>query len=250
MRILIIESDKEATRHLEKLIRELAPEKKVVGHCGSVKETIEWFRNHPLPHLIFSVVQLPDGLSFEALKSLDNKVPVIFTCTFEKYAIESFKVQGIDYLLKPVKKEDLLQALKRYETDFSYRRQPGKSTAIFSLPSPYRERFIVSRGKEMKLIQAVEIAYCYAENKLVYLVTNTGDKYTIDFTMDQLEQLLDPKIFFRINRQFLVNISSIVRMTPASKSRLALTLQPETRYETITSNERTADFRKWLIGSL
>ena len=102
----------------------------------------------------------------------------------------------------------------------------------------------------MKLIQAVEIAYCYAENKLVYLVTNTGDKYTIDFTMEQLEKLLDPKIFFRINRQFLVNIASIVRMTPASKSRLALTLQPETRYETITSNERTADFRKWLIGSL
>ena len=100
----------------------------------------------------------------------------------------------------------------------------------------------------MKLIQAVEIAYCYTENKLVYLVTGIGEKYTIDFTLEQLEKLLDPKIFFRINRQFLVNISSIARMKPASKSRLALTLRPETRYETITSNERTAEFRKWLTG--
>lgn len=250
MRILIIENDQEDIKHLEKLLTELAPEKKVVGRCRTVKEAGEWFQTHPLPHLIFSAVQLPDGLSIDMLRMLNNKIPVIFTCTFDKYAIDSFKVQGIDYLMKPVKKDELVQALKRYESNFSNRQNLAEAPRPFPGISPYRERFIVSRGKDMKVISTTEIAYCYTENKIVYLVTGAGEKYTIDFTLEQLEKMLDPKIFFRINRQFVVSISSIVKMTPASKSRLALTLHPETRYGTITSNERTADFRKWLTGIL
>ncbi len=251
MRILVIESDMPGARHLQKLLRELAPEKKIVEHCRTVKEAEKWLGTHPAPDLIFSAVQLSDGISLGILKKLNNKTPVIFTCTNEKYAIESFRVNGIDYLLKPVKKEHLQEALKRYENNFASRQNVAQTTSKNVIANPaYQQRFVVNMGKQMKLLQAAEIAYFFTESRIVYIVTSAGDKFVTDYTLEQLSQLLDPKMFFRINRQFIINISSIVKMAPASKSRFELTLKPESRYQTITSNERTADFRKWLTGVL
>ena len=252
MRILVIESDPVAARHLQKLLRELAPEKKIVGLCRTTGQAEAWFRSHPAPDLVITAVQLSDGLIFSVLKKLNgNRVPIIFTCTYDKYAVEGFRANGIDYLLKPVKKEQLLEALHRYDAHFASRQHLLHNTSPSPQVSlPYQQRFIVSVGKQMKLIQAAEIAYFYTENKIVYLVTATGDKFITEYSLEELSKLLNPKIFFRINRQFIINISSIVKMSPASKSRLELTLKPEPRYETVTSNERTADFRKWLTGIL
>lgn len=232
---------------MEKLIKKIAPAKKIVGRCYSIQEATEWFRLNPPPDLVFSVVQLPDGLTFEFFRKLNHKVPVIFTCSFERYALDAFKANGIDYLVKPVREEELREALNKYETIFSKRDTIKGQHGVNNHPH-YQERFIITVGKQMKLVPTEEIAYFYTENKLVYLVTESGEKFTTDFTLEQLEKILDPHKFFRINRQFTISISSILKMIPASKSRLKLLLKPETRYETITSFERTAKFRKWLVG--
>lgn len=249
MRTLIIENDTEAFQQLKKLLEELAPEKKIAGHCSSIKDAVQWLQHNAAPDLIFSVVQLPDGLSFEIFKKLENKVPVIFTCKYDKHAMAAFKANGIYYILKPVKKRELQEALKKYDACFARGRGHYKTNrSPVQIPSRYQERFMVSVGAQMKLLKTEEIAYFYTENKVVYLVTLGGTKYAVDYTLERLYPLLNPHFFFRINRQFIINISAIVQMTPASKSRLQLTLRPATDHNTITSFERTEDFRKWVLG--
>jgi DNA-binding LytR/AlgR family response regulator len=245
MNILIIENDIEALRHLEKLLKAIAPEKRIAGHCSSVREAKRWLRQHALPDLIFSVIQLPDGLSFELYKNLKNKVPVIFTCSRDKYAIEAFKANGIYYLLKPIKKEALREALARYDADLPHRHLLKEKTQPH-----YQERFIVTTGRNSKLLMAGEIAYFYTENKIVYVITFDNSKYVVNFTLERLEKLLNPSIFFRINRQFIINLSAIGKMTPASKSRMKVFLRPSTEDTTITSFGRTDDFCKWMLGEL
>lgn len=249
MRILIIEDDLDAFQQLKKLLKELAPEKKIVGHCCSIKETMKWLQHNLAPDLILSVVQLPDGLSFEIFRKLKDNVPVIFTCKYEKHAIEAFKANGIYYILKPVKKRELEDALKRYKDFFSPSRNQYKKSQL-QPQSHYQERFMVPSGAQMKLLKTEEIAYFYTENKVVYLVTFEGMKYVMDYTLERLQLLLDPRFFFRINRQFVINISAIVQIATASKSRLQLTLRPVTDHNTITSFERTDNFRKWVLGGV
>lgn len=243
MQILIIENDPAATRRLERLLKENAPEKKIAGHCSSVKEAKSWFVRHPPPDLIFSAIQLPDGLSFEIFRKLKNKVPVIFTCAREKHAIEAFRANGIYYLLKPIKKEELREALDRYEGERPYRALPKmKETTQF------QERFLVPTGRQLRLIRVDEIAYFYTLNKIVYLVTFDNSKYVVDYTLERLEQLLNPASFFRINRQFIINLSAIVKMTTASKSRMQILLRPATDIPAVTSFGRTGNFCKWIVG--
>ena len=250
MRILVIENDEKAYLRLHKLVKEIAPEKRIVGRCSTVREALQWFKENIPPTLVLSAVQLPDGLSFEIFKKLQYKLPVIFLCRFDKYAIDAFKANGIHYLSKPVSKKDLREALTRYETRFfSMRHSPIKDPPLNGHHLLYQERFIVQVGKQMKLVPVEEIAYFYTENKIVYLVTYANEKYSTDYTLEELEKMLNPKLFFRANRQYITNISSIVKMMPASKSRLELSLRPETRQGIITSFERTADFRKWLTGA-
>ena len=238
MRILIIENEEKAYQRLVKLLEEIAPEKRIVGRCRTTREAMQWFKENEAPTLVLSAVQLPDGLSFQIFQKLQLKLPVIFICRFDKYAIDAFKANGIHYILKPVSRNDLKEALTRYETRFSSMQH-----------STVQERFIVHVGKQMKIVPVDDIAYFTTENKMGYLVTNEGIKHVVDYTLEELEKILNPKSFFRANRQFITNISSIVKMMPASKSRLELSLKPETRQEVITSFERTADFRRWLTGA-
>jgi DNA-binding LytR/AlgR family response regulator len=249
MRILIIDQDGEATKHLEKLLNEMAPEKKISGRCKDIKSAKQWLQNNPLPDLIFSVTELPDGLSFDIFNNLAKKPPVIFIGEYEKYAIDAFKANGIYYLLKPVKKEELTEALNRYETFFSSMR-PDSTMEPSSriVKGSYQERFLVSIGRQMKLIAAEEVAYFFTEQKIVYLVTFQRVKYNTGFTLERLEQQLNPAMFFRINRQFIINISAIVKLLPASKSRMQVVLKPETIHDTITSFGRTESFFNWMLG--
>jgi DNA-binding LytR/AlgR family response regulator len=249
MRILIIDQDAEAVKYLEKLLNEIAPEKKISGRCKDIKTTEQWLQKNPLPDLIFSAIELPDGLSFEIFNKLRKKPPVIFTGEYEKYTIDAFKANGIYYLLKPVKKEELQEALNRYETFFS--RGEDVSTiksAVKPGKSLYQERFLVTIGRQMKLIAAEEVAYFFTEQKIVYLVTFQHVKYNTGFTLERLEQQLNPAMFFRINRQFIINISAIVKLLPASKSRMQVVLKPETIHDTITSFGRTESFCNWMLG--
>jgi DNA-binding LytR/AlgR family response regulator len=249
MCILIIDQDPAAVKHLEQLLNEIAPEKKISGRCRDIKSAEQWLKKNPLPDLIFSVIELPDGLSFDIFNNLEKKPPVIFTCTYEKYAIDAFKANGIYYLLKPVKKEELTEALNRYETFFSSVRPETTNEPSAKIgKGSYQERFLVTIGRQMKLIQAEEVAYFFTEQKIVYLVTFQRVKYNTGFTLERLEQQLNPAMFFRINRQFIINISAIVKLLPASKSRMQVVLKPETTHDTITSFGRTESFFNWMLG--
>jgi DNA-binding LytR/AlgR family response regulator len=249
MNILIIDDNDPDARQLEKLLKEVAPDKKVMGRCCSVNDSLEWFQKHPMPDLVFSVVELPDGLSFEIFNKLEKRPPVIFTCPYEKYAIDAFKANGIYYILKPVKKEALKEAINRHATLFPY-----KLNGTSVVPGPpagkntFQERFLVTVGRQMRLIKADEVAYFFTEHKIVYLVTFQGAKYRTSFTLERLEGQLNPAVFFRINRQFIINVSAIVKLLPASKSRLEVMLRPETGHNTTTSFGRTDSFCHWMLG--
>lgn len=254
MRILIIEDEQNAIERLEKMIKEVAPEKKIVGKCQGIAETLNWLNENEYPDLILSDVQLADGLSFDIFRQMKKKVPVIFISAYDKYALDAFKAQGLHYLLKPVKIAELKEAIERYDSKNS--RHGASNTAPIQDPTPaplskqYQERFILNAGAQIKLIHDNEIAFIFTENKVVYLVTFSNQKFVIDLSLETLENVLNPKLFYRINRQFIVSLRSIVKMMPASKQRIALTLEPATSYETTTSFERTTQFKKWLLGEV
>lgn len=249
MGILIIDQDPEAVKYLEKSLNEIAPEKKISGHCQDIKTSRKWLQKNPLPDLIFSVIELPDGVSFDIFNNLREKPPVIFIGEYEKYAIDVFKANGIYYLLKPVKKGELKEALNRYNTFFSHIRfETIVKPATIKSKVSYQERFLVTIGRQMKLIPVEEVAYFFTEQKIVYLVTFQHVKYNTGFTLERLELQLNPAMFFRINRQFIINISAIVKLLPASKSRMQVVLKPETIYNTITSFGRTESFCNWMLG--
>ncbi|HEY1200338.1 MAG TPA: LytTR family DNA-binding domain-containing protein, partial [Niastella sp.] len=191
MRVLIIDPDPQAVKYLEKLLTEIAPEKEISGRCKDIKTATQWLQKNPLPNLIFSAIELPDGLCFEVINKLQKKIPVIFTCASDKYAIDAFRANGIYYLLKPFKNEELTAALNRYETFFS---STTKRQATVNEKSSYQERFLVTIGRQMKLVPADDVAYFFTENKIVYLVTFQQAKYNTAFTLERLEQQLNPTL--------------------------------------------------------
>ncbi|MEP7109550.1 MAG: LytTR family DNA-binding domain-containing protein [Ferruginibacter sp.] len=254
MRILIIEDEQNATERLEKLVNEVAPEKQIIGKCKSIRQTFQWLHENGYPDLILSDVQLSDGLSFEIFQQLEKKVPVIFISAYDTYAIEAFKAEGLHYLLKPVKKQELKEAIQRYDQNYHEKKKQAaerqNEPGIVSVQKQYQERFIIHVGSQIKLIQDHEIAYLYTENKTVYIVTFDKQKYSMDITLESFEKTLNPNLFYRINRQFVVQLKAITKMVPASKQRIELSLEPPTSYETITSFERTPNFKKWLLGEI
>jgi DNA-binding LytR/AlgR family response regulator len=254
MRILIIEDEQNATERLEKLLSEVAPEKQVIGKCTSIKQTLQWLNTNEFPDLILSDVQLSDGLSFEIFEQFKNKVPVIFISAYDNYAIEAFKAAGLHYLLKPVKKQELNDAILRYDQNKIVKKSISSTGNVVLVNNPakkqYQERFIIHVGSQIKLVQDTEIAYLYTENKAVFIITMDRQKYLMDINLEGFEKILNPQLFFRISRQFIVQLKAIVKMMPASKQRIELTLEPPTIYETITSFERTPQFKKWLLGEI
>ena len=245
MDILIVEHDRHVAEDLKKLLEEIYPEIKIAGYCTTTKKASVWLQSNKSPELIFSSVEMPDGLTFPLFRSLKKKIPVIFLCQHEKYAIDAFKANGIYYLLKPIKKQELQEALQKYKDSWA-----SPVITPITRQTHYQERFLVSAGRQMKLIKTDEIAYFYTENKIVYLVTFGELKYLCDFTLERLEQLLDPSLFFRINRQFIINISAIVKLEHASKSRYRVYLRPKAEYSTVTSFSRKDKFCKWMLGDL
>ncbi len=250
MNVLIIEDEEPAANRLKKMVTELEPETNVLENIVSVRSAIDWFKNNPVPDLVFSDIQLSDGLSFEIFKSVDVQCPVIFITAFDEYAIDAFKVNSIDYLLKPIKREDLqvsLEKFKKLTTKAAPALDITKVMEVFTAPkSGYKTRFIVRYGEHIKTIKIEEVAYFYTEDKINFLTTNEARRYTIDYNLDNLESMLDPKIFIRINRQFIISIHAISEMFTYSKSRVLIKLNPPCKHETIVSTERSGDFKLWL----
>lgn len=249
MRILLIEDEEPAAKRLQKMLKELEPDAEVTDNIVSISSAIKWFKENKLPDLVISDIQLSDGLSFQIFKEVEILCPVIFTTAYDQYAIEAFKVNSIDYLLKPIKKEELNTALTKYKkiTPAASSVDINQLLKSFSRPATeYKKRFAVRYGEHIKTINIEDVAFFYTEDKVNFLTTKEGRRFAIDFNLDALETMLDPKIFFRINRQYIISIQSIAEMFAYTKSRVLVKLNPPARHETIVSTERSADFKLWL----
>ncbi|PRY11882.1 LytTR family two component transcriptional regulator [Pontibacter ummariensis] len=252
MNILIIEDEELAADVLTDIIEGLRPEAKILNSLSSVREAVRWLELNQEPDLIFCDIHLSDGNSFEIFRKVDVKCPVIFTTAYDQYAIDAFKVNSIDYLLKPIMEEEVAQALKKYESLQSRSTDNGygnlQDLIQQSLPKQLgsRTRFLVKQGQTMITVTTEEVAFFQAEEGVVFLFTFEGKRYIINHTLDQLEEQLDTTKFFRVNRQFIVNIEVVQEIAPYFKGRLSLKLKPPFELEQVVSTYRATAFKQWL----
>jgi DNA-binding LytR/AlgR family response regulator len=250
MNVIIIEDEKPAARRLSRLLAELGVEVSTMLH--SVDESIEWFQNNPQPDLIFLDIQLSDGLSFEIFDVVDVKSAIIFTTAFDEYALQAFKLNSIDYLLKPIDDEDLEKAVKKYRNfkpenqKISVDFNDIKKLLVDPLDREYKKRFTVRVGQHLKIVNADDVECFYSENKGTYAATSEGRNYLLDTTLEQLEEELSPKVFFRVSRKYFVNISHINDIISYTNSRLQIKMKRYNEQEIIVSRERVKDFKLWL----
>ncbi|MBQ4819061.1 LytTR family DNA-binding domain-containing protein [Aquimarina sp. MMG016] len=250
MNAVIIEDENIASRRLASLIEELAPEINIAGQITSVESGLQWFTKNPLPDLIFLDIQLNDGYGFDILDALDNHPPVIFTTAYNEYAIRGFKYNGLDYLLKPIDKKDLKNALEKYRKnhlDNSSILNEDKFEKIKDLFSKeFKRRFMVKVGNQFNTFSVEDIAYFKSHEGTIFLHAHNGQQYPIEYSIDQLEDILDPVHFFRINRKFMVSVKAVTEIHSYFNSRLLLKLIPKEEEQIIVSRERTSNFKKWL----
>jgi len=250
MNIIIIEDEKPAARRLNRLLADLDMEVSTMLH--SVEESVNWFQNNPHPDLIFLDIQLSDGLSFEIFEQVEVKSAIIFTTAYDEYALQAFKLNSIDYLLKPIDDEDLEKAVKKYQ-DFKVEKQQIsidfndiKKLLVNPVEREYKKRFTVKVGQHIKIINADDIECFYSENKGTYAATIDGRNYLLDMTLENLESELEPKKFFRVSRKFYVNINHIKDIVSYTNSRLKIVLNKYNEAEIIVSREKVKDFKLWL----
>jgi two-component system, LytTR family, response regulator LytT len=250
MKVVIVEDEQLAADALAAMVKKLRPQTEILSTLGSVEEAAEWFMLHQAPDLIFCDIHLSDGNSFEIFRQVAVSCPVIFTTAYNQYAIEAFKVNSIDYLLKPIKTEDVALALKKYENQ--HRPLPLDINNLHQLlqaQKPQRQiksRFLVKQGQGIKAISVEEVAYFWAEEGVVFLVSKQDKRFIINYTLDQLEEQLDSAIFFRANRQLIVHIDAVQEVRPYFKGRLSLLLQPATENDVTISSSKASDFKVWL----
>ncbi|WP_412561299.1 LytR/AlgR family response regulator transcription factor [Winogradskyella sp. MIT101101] len=250
MNVIIIEDEKPSARRLQRMLKSLDVEAETMLH--SVEESIDWFQNNEHPDLIFLDIQLSDGLSFEIFEAIDINSAVIFTTAYDEYALQAFKLNSIDYLLKPIDEDDLKKAVEKFK-----RRTPQKQSVTLDfndikklLVNPiereYKKRFSVKVGQHLKLINIDDIECIYSENKGTYVFTNEGRNYLLDLTLDQLEDELEPHVFYRVSRKFYVNINAIKDIISYTNSRLQIKLNHYNEQDVIVARERVKDFKSWL----
>jgi DNA-binding LytR/AlgR family response regulator len=250
MNILILEDEEPAALRLKKLLTETEPDAKILDTLVSVKSAVTWLKDNPAPDLILMDINLADGLSFEIFSQTEVDVPVIFITAYDQYAVQAFKVNSVEYLLKPIKKEELANAISKYKKHFAGKHMPDLRLLLETLREKeiYKKRFLIKYGEHIKTIDINQIAYFYTEEKINFLKTKENHSYPIDYNLDKLETMLDPEKFFRINRQFIISIDSILEMFAFSKSRVKVVLKPSINMDTIVSTERSPNFKEWLSG--
>jgi two-component system LytT family response regulator len=248
MRVLIIEDEAAASRRLKKLVKEIEPGAEVINEVDSIESAIVWFSENDLPDLVLMDIHLADGSSFEIFNHVEMKCPVIFTTAYDQYAIDAFRVNAVDYLLKPIKKAELQAAIEKYKKLNSPVNIDYKAIGDALSTDKYNRRFLIRIGQTIKVVELRQAAYFYTEDKITFIVTKDGKRYPLDISLEKLEEICDPRTFFRINRQFIVNIENIKEMYAFSKSRVKLILDPPTDQTTIVSTERSPVFKRWLTG--
>jgi DNA-binding LytR/AlgR family response regulator len=250
MKIIIIEDEKPAARLLQRKIEKLGYGITTLLH--SVEESLEWFQNNDHPDLIFLDIQLSDGLSFEIFEKIDIKSAVIFTTAYDEYALRAFKLNSIDYLLKPIDEEELATAISKFANQFQANSVSNldfeaiKRMLVNPVSKEYRKRFSVKIGQQIKVIDVVEIECLYSENKGTYIHTSDNRDYLIDSSLEVVEAELDPKDFFRISRKYIIPLHSVKEIQLYSNSRLKISLPTYKADEVIVARERVSDFKEWL----
>ena len=248
MNCLILEDEKVAAERLTGLIKKYDPSIDITEIVQSVKNAVQWLNTHQAPDLIFMDIQLADGLSFEIFEQAIVKTPVIFTTAYDEYALKAFKVNSIDYLLKPIDQGELKNAIDKFKENKSPKEIPAQvfDSIMHSLTKKHKNKFIMNVGEHIKVFTADDIQCFYSLEKFTFLQNISGRDYAVNYSLDQLEDLLDPAQFFRINRKFIVSFSAISDIISYSNSRLKVKLKSNESNDLIVSREKVQDFKKWL----
>ncbi|HOD11320.1 MAG TPA: LytTR family DNA-binding domain-containing protein [Flavobacterium sp.] len=250
MNIIIIEDEKPAARLLQRKVEKFGLQVNTMLH--SVEEAINWFNSNQHPDLIFLDIQLSDGLSFEIFEQIEIKSAVIFTTAYDEYALRAFKLNSIDYLLKPIDEDDLEIAVNKFKArnvaapSLSLDFEMIKKMLVNPMDREYKKRFTIKMGQQLKMIAIEEVECFYSENKGTYLHTLDNRDYLLDNTLEQLETELDPKLFYRVSRKFIIPMKAIKEIQLHSNSRLKVILPTYKDDEVIVARERVNDFKEWL----
>lgn len=257
MKIIIIEDEIPAANRLEKLILECIPDANILEILDTVEDAVEWFQNNEHPDIVFSDIQLADGISFEIYEQVEVKSPIVFTTAYDQYAIKAFELNSIDYLLKPFTKEQLQKSFEKLSN--AQPSQTGESLSVSSLDltnivqnaltgkgNSYKQRFLISKGDVLIPLPASEVAYIFTEDKAVLIKTHDGKNYFLNYSLDELEVQLDPSNFFRLNRQFITSLDAIAKISQYFNGKLKVDLKPTQEGEIIVSRAKTPVFKSWL----
>lgn len=248
MRILIIEDELPAARQLTKLIQGKVPNATILDTLDSVESAVQWLTSFDTPDLIFMDIQIADGLSFDIFKQTEVTAPVIFTTAFDQYAIQAFKVNAVDYLLKPIDPDDLGKALEKIKTAQNTNSLPDIKELLRYMDKgrQYKDRFLVKTGQHFIMVPINEIAFFHSSDGLTMVHTHAGKKHFVEYTLDELQDLLHPESFYRINRSTFVSVQSIKAIHPHLNGRLKLDIAPTFSDEVFVSRERVGEFKIWL----
>jgi len=248
MKALIIEDETAAALNLEAILKQVAPGVEVIGTLESVEESIGWLRANPQPDLLFMDIHLADGDSFRIFDAVEITAPVVFTTAYDQYALEAFRVNSIDYLLKPIDPAALRRAVERCRVR-SGGIDPDVLLNAIRSPREYKQRYVVRFNDRIVPVQTTDIAYFYSEEKNTYLVTSDNNRYVVDQSLDVLSDELDPGRFFRISRGCMIAMPAIVSIVKYLGNRLKITARPRPEFEMVVSRSRVDDFLKWLEGN-
>lgn len=255
MKAILIEDEYPAAERLEKLIKKIDEEIEILAVLDSIESSKRWFSTHPAPDLIFSDIQLSDGLSFAIFESMAIPSPIIFTTSYDEYAIKAFKVRSIDYLLKPIKPQELEAAITKFKESqrgFSANDYTLKIQSLLdSMPAvgrKHKTRFLVPYNDQLLPIPQEEIAYFYTTNEMVCLVRSDNRQFLVDYTLEELERLLNPALFFRLNRQYIASLAAVQKIHTYFNGKLKLELQPEPSHDILVSREKAPHFKAWMEG--
>jgi two-component system LytT family response regulator len=252
MNILIVEDEALSARRLKSMVTDIDPTFRVLDITESVHKTVDWLKGHPAPDLLLMDIELTDGKSFDIFEQVEVKSPVIFVTAYDEYAIKAFKVNSVDYLLKPVKQEELEASIEKLR---AIRQQYAERTPDLNIQSllqefqkqgSYKERFLIKQADRLLPVEASDIAYFQTKDKNNYIHTFGDKEYIIDLTLDEIERTLDPKKFFRANRQFIVSASAVEKIHFWFSSKLKVDLRPKASEDVVVSREKAMAFRTWL----
>lgn len=250
MQILIVEDEPLAASRLEKLVGEIVPGALILDKIDTVKRAVTWLSTHAAPDVILMDIQLADGISFQIFEQIKVNAPVIFTTAYDEYAIRAFKVNSVDYILKPVDKDELAAALAKVSVKSAPAISPELleqlGLAIRGLNKKYKTRFVIKVGEHLRTIEADTILFFYSQEKTTFCVTTDNRSSILDYTLDDLADMVDPQKYFRINRKYLVSSSSIKDIISYTNSRLKLVLKNSTDPEIIVAREKVQEFKTWL----